>query len=378
MRRRRSSNVRHRIRDFVQAMEAIAPTALAQSWDNVGLLAGDAGAALRSVLLCIDLTPDVADEATALGVDCVMAYHPPIFKPIARLTAQAGGVEAAVYACLRHGVAIYSTHTALDAAGGGTNDVLAGLCGVKSTEPLEFVPRPGDAECKLAVFVPAEAADAVGEAMFTAGAGRIGAYTRCSFRTPGEGTFFGGAGTNPAVGRAERLERVEELRLETVVPVSRVAAVVLALRGVHPYEEPAFDIYPLTPPPARGIGRVGALPRRTTLGALARNLKRRLKASAVQTVGDSDTPVTRGIFVAGSAGSLVLKADPRPGDVIVTGEIRHHDALTIRRRGATAIALGHWTSEHPTLATLAARLSAALVGVRFEISRADCEVFEGV
>lgn len=375
MKRKPAPKTRHRVADFVQAMDALAPVTLAQGWDNVGLLAGDAGAALRSVLLCIDLTPDVADEAIALGVDCVMAYHPPIFKPIARLTAAPRHVEAAVYACVRHGIAIYSTHTALDAAEGGTNDVLAELCGVIETEPLEYVPKPGHGEYKVVVFVPSADADRVADAMFAAGAGRIGDYTSCSFRTPGEGTFFGEPGANPAVGRAGKLERVQELRLETVVPAGHLSAVLSAMRATHPYEEPAHDVYALHPPTMRGIGRVGMLPRAISLAALARSLKRKTQARALQIVGEPETVVSRGVFVAGAAGSLAMKADLSTGDVVVTGEIRHHDALTILRHGATAVALGHWTSERPTLGALAGRLSGRLIGVRFELSRADREVF---
>lgn len=361
--------------DICDTLESLAPLALAQEWDNVGLLAGDRAAPVRHVLLCIDLMPAVVEEAAAAKTDFLMAYHPPIFKPVARLTAPSAGPEEGVLRCIRAGIAVHTLHTALDAAEGGTNDVLAELCGVQDPQPLEWVDAPGRLPFKLAVFVPAAAADPVAEALFAAGAGRIGNYTRCSFRAPGEGSFYGGSDTSPAVGRKGRLERVEELRLETVVPAAALPAVVTALRAAHPYEEPAFDIYPLKPPPMRGIGRVGGLRRPQSLRALAAALARATGSKVVQTVGDPARTVERAIVVAGSAGSLPFRIPLTPADVIVTGEIRHHDALSILRRGATAIALGHWESERPALARLGERVATRHPDVRVTISRRDCAPF---
>ena len=142
------------VADFCRVMDEIAPPALAQEWDNVGLLAGDPSAEANRVLLCIDLTPGVADEAIKKKADVVMAYHPPIFKPMATLRADSAGTDGIVFRCIANGIAIYSTHTALDAADGGTNDVIAALCGIEQTEPLEFVPTPGRRESKIVVFVP--------------------------------------------------------------------------------------------------------------------------------------------------------------------------------------------------------------------------------
>lgn len=373
---RRRSAARSRrltVEGFRLAMERVAPVALAQDWDNVGLLAGDPNAELRRVLLCIDLTRAVVDEARRGRFDLVMAYHPPIFKPVSRVVADSLGTDSIVFSCVQSGVAIYSTHTALDAAAGGTNDVLAGLCGAVDVRPLEWSDSGGPSTCKFVVFVPRESAERVAEAIFAAGAGRIGEYTHCAFRATGQGSFLGGERANPAVGKKGRLEFVDETRLETVVPLSRLADVTLAMRAAHPYEEPAFDIYPVKNAPQPGIGRIGRLPDGTTLGALARRLKRATSAASPQTVGDSRQSVRRVIALAGSAGSLWMKAGAGDGDVIVTGEIRHHDALTIARHGASAIALGHWASERPVLAPLAGRLRSLLPGASFVVSRADTD-----
>lgn len=383
MSKRSARKSRPTVADFCSAMETIAPTALAQSWDNVGLLAGDATAPLRRVLLAIDLTRAVLEEAVRFRADLLLAYHPPIFKPISSLRAPGDGMDALVFDCIRDGIAIYSTHTALDAAEGGTNDVLASLCGVTRTEPLEYVDKPGASECKLVAFVPEEHADKVAVSMFAAGAGRIGDYDCCSFRAQGMGTFFGRESTNPAVGKKGRLESVPEIRLETIVPAGRLAEVIAAMRATHPYEEPAFDIYTLKPPPVRGFGRVGLLDKPTTLAALARKLRTATCAKTVQLVGEPRQRVERVIVVAGAAGSLLsvpravtsgqFRIPLSPSDAIITGEIRHHDALAIRRIGCSAVALGHWSSERPVLTPLAARLVELLPGLNVCVSRSDVD-----
>lgn len=361
------------IHDFCRAMDDIAPLRLAQDWDNVGLLVGDHNAPLRAAMLCIDLTPPVVDEAIANQVDCVMAYHPPIFKPIPRITVPARGTEAAVFRCLQSGVAVYSTHTAMDAAEGGTNDVIASHCGITQNEPLEYVDDTTRDACKLVVFVPAAEADALADVMFAAGAGHIGDYSKCSYRLAGEGTFFGGEGTAPTIGQAGRFERAAETRLETIVPTSKLPQVLQAMTAAHSYEEPAYDVYPLKPKPVRGIGRVGSLPQPLPLRKLAAQLKDDLPAPAAQIVGEPNRDVSRAIIVVGAAGGLPFRIPLNPSDVIITGEIRHHDALTIRRHGATAIALNHWASERPAMKQLQQVLTKRLPNVRVALSEADAD-----
>jgi len=363
---------------LVETMERIAPTRLAQEWDNVGLLAGDPRARLRRVLLCIDLAPAVVEEAISEKVDLVLAYHPPIFKPISRLRADAWGAESQVFQCIAHGISIYATHTALDAADGGTNDVIALLCGAEEVEPLVHGEALAQASVKLVVFVPPKNADRVAEAMFAAGSGRIGDYSHCSFRIPGKGTFLGSQTTNPARGKRGRRETVDELRLETIVPRPSLPAVVHALIKTHPYEEPAFDLYPLLERPVGGIGRIGRLRRAVPLATLAGKLKKAVHAPSVQRVGPEDRPIDRVVIVVGAAGRLPLAAPLTPNHAIITGEIRHHDALTIERIGCTAIALGHWSSERPVLDSLAVRLRQALPTVQMAVSQADREPFRPV
>jgi len=362
--------------DICAAMETIAPTALAQEWDNVGLLAGDLRAAVRRVMLTIDLTEPVLDEAFRKKIDLIVSYHPPIFKPISSLCTPGDGMESLVFRCIRQGVAIYSPHTALDAADGGTNDALAQLCGIYQTEPLEYVDAPKNDACKFVVFVPSHHLEKVADAIFEAGAGQIGDYSRCSFRTPGEGTFLGGKDTNPAVGQRGKMESVQEVRLESIVRTTDLPKVIHAMRGVHPYEEPAFDVYPLRAMPVRGIGRCGKLSQTTTLEKLARRLQFQIKAKGVQIVGRREQAVDFVVIVAGAAGSLPFRTPLSNRHVIITGEIRHHDALAIGRYGCSAIALGHWASERPVLKLLAQRLAELLPDLSLSVSLADRDPFD--
>jgi len=267
-------------------------------------------------------------------------------------------------------MAIYSPHTALDAADGGTNDALAQLCGVYQTEPLEYVDAPKTDECKFVVFVPRQHLEKVADAIFESGAGQIGDYSRCSFRTPGEGTFLGGKDTHPAVGQRGKMESVQEVRLESIVRTTDLPKVIHAMREVHPYEEPAFDIYPLKPEPVRGIGRCGKLSKTTTLEKLARRLRLQTKAKDVQMVGRREQLVDSVVIVAGAAGSLPFRIPLTNRHAIITGEIRHQDALRVGRYGCSEIALGHWASERPVLAPVGKKLSGRL-GVQTRISAAD-------
>lgn len=359
------------VRDVMAAFEELAPLRYAESWDNVGLLVGDPSAPVTRVLVTVDYTPEVAEEAREAGAEMVVAYHPPLFAPVKRVPHDAPWAEAA-----RRGVALYSMHTALDVARGGTNDVLAEACGVREEERRPLRPfAPKDAEHKLVTFVPGGDVEKVAAALFDAGAGRIGAYTRCSFRTAGTGTFFGEEGASPVVGEAGRLETVEEIRLETVVPVGALEAVVRALRASHPYEEPAFDLVRLAAPPEGvGQGRVGPVepcPRRD----LVARVKKELGLAHVLVAGPLDGEARRVAVAAGAAGEMIEDAIRAGADVFVTGEVRHHDALAAARRGLAVVATLHSNSERRAVRALAARVGARLSGIEVRASARDADPF---
>jgi putative NIF3 family GTP cyclohydrolase 1 type 2 len=398
-----------KVADIVSALEALAPPALAEEWDNVGLLIGDAQASTGRLLLCIDVTAPVLAEAKALGAGMVMAYHPVIFKPVAKLTASAAPVA---YAAARAGLAVYSMHTALDAAPEGTNDVLADVLGLTDCRPLE--PAVRKSQCKIVVFVRPEDMSTVADAAFGAGAGRIGHYDRCAFFGHGVGTFHSGMGTHPAVGLPGRQEATEEMRLEIVAPRSASAAVCQAVRAVHSYEEPAIDVYPLEDYPAGcGIGRVGRLARPAGAAAViarikkalglerlwvAQGIARRPSLAAASGGGSQGWPppttgnarsikhgdkqrrhatlITTAACCAGSCGSLAGAAARAGAQLYLTGEMRHHDALSAAAAGMTVVCVGHSNSERPALERLAARLSLLRPKLDVVLSKQDKDPLE--
>jgi dinuclear metal center YbgI/SA1388 family protein len=359
-----------KLSEFISAMEAIAPTRYAEPWDNVGLLVGDPGQEISKALLTIDYTADVAAEGREQSCDLVIAYHPPVFDAVKRITG-----SSLIYDAIRRGVAVYSPHTALDVADGGTNDMLADALGLEERQPLRLSEAKAT-QYKLVVFAPEDAADRVAEAVFCAGAGRIGNYTSCSFRTPGTGTFYGEAGANPAVGEARKLERVQEVRIETVLPIDRVGPCIRAMRNAHPYEEPAFDLVQLAgTPEGKGQGRIGDLPEGTTREALVERVKRELNLSQVLVAGTIAGVVRRAACCAGACGDLLKDAIAQKAQFYLTGEMRHHDALRAAECGMTVVCALHSNSERAVLRRVAERLANELPALATHVSQRDADPF---
>jgi dinuclear metal center YbgI/SA1388 family protein len=359
--------------DVIAALEEIAPTRYAEAWDNVGLLVGDPRQSVTRAMLCIDYTAAVATEAAREQCDFVVAYHPPIFDALKRIVA--GSV---VFDALRRGVAIYSPHTALDVADGGTNDLLADVLGItaESRQPLRLTETKAS-QYKLITFVPEKDVDRVASALFDAGAGRIGNYTQCSFRSPGTGTFFGEEGaTNPTVGQSGKLETAAEIRIETVMPIARLAEVLAALRTSHPYEEPAFDLVQLAAAPEKlGQGRQGKLASATPREQLFERIKRELGLNHLLIAGPTTGDVTTAACCAGSCGEFVDDALKANADLFLTGELKHHDALKAASAGTTVVCTLHTHSERAILKRLKTRLERAIAGLAVFLSRTDRDPF---
>jgi dinuclear metal center YbgI/SA1388 family protein len=364
--------------DFAAAMEILAPTHLAEKWDNVGLLSGHRSSLVKKVLLTIDITQPVHDEAIAKGVDLVLSYHPPIFKPVKHLRIDGDDAPALAVALASYGIWTYAPHTALDTVENGTNDILAARVGAKVTGSFSHYPAKGE-YLKLVCFIPEAHLEQVADAVFAVGAGHIGKkakYTRCSFRNPGTGTFQGDDTTNPAVGKAGVFEKVPEIRFETILPLDLAGDVIDALRRSHPYEEPAFDLLRMeTPPEQVGLGRYAELPKPEKLADFAKRCAKELNVEAVQIVGKPNRPIRTLALVAGSAGKLPLEQARKPYDCVLTGELKHHDMLAYAASNIACVCLGHSASERPILPELARRLKEQLPTIQPIISRADIDPF---
>jgi dinuclear metal center YbgI/SA1388 family protein len=361
-----------RLSEVVAVLDALASPAYAEAWDNVGLLAGDVEQTVSRALVAVDLTNEVFEEARAKKCDVIVSYHPPIFSPLKRVTS-----ESLIFQAISHRIAIYSPHTALDVAQGGTNDVLADAVGMHAARSALRAPETKDADYKLHAFVPEEACEKVSRALFDAGAGKIGKYSSCSFRSAGTGTFFGEAGANPKIGSAGKLEEVAELHLETVVPAKRVADVVRALRASHPYEEPAFDfirVASVAPASRVGLGRVGAVDA-IDKKSLLEKIKAALGVSHLLVAGSQAGTVKRVAVAAGACGDLFRDAIASGADLYLTGEMRHHDAIAAKAKMTVVCAL-HSNSERIAMKMLAAKLNEKCSGFEAIQSEADRDPFQ--
>ncbi|MFO0937482.1 MAG: Nif3-like dinuclear metal center hexameric protein [Gemmataceae bacterium] len=362
---------------LVRYLDAFAPPGTAAEWDNVGLLVGDPAATVRKVVTCLTLTDDVAREAIAQECQLIVTHHPLPFRGIKTLTASTAE-GAVLLPLIRAGIAVYSPHTAFDNCPGGIND---GLCErLELTRVASLRTKPKTGTIKLAVFVPEADLGKVSDAVFAAGAGRIGVndrYKECSFRSAGTGTFFGSDESNPQVGQKGRREEVAEYRLETVVPESKLSAVVAAMRAAHSYEEPAYDLYPMTVIPPWGEGRIGEWDEPLALRDVCARVQQRLNAGFLTVVGDPAKPIRKLALACGAAGEFLSDAIRAQADCFLTGELRFHDALKARSAGIAVIIPGHYATERPGIEDLAQRLTRAFPDCTVTASQVERDPLAG-
>jgi len=338
-------------RDVVAFLEDRFPSALAEEWDRTGLQVGPLAAPCRRVIVALDFDLGLVDELT--GVDLLVTHHPLLFQPAERIDLDTP-LGRKLRALLKADTACYAIHTPYDVAKGGQGEYLAGLLGIEGVRPL----RPRGELVKLVVFVPEDHVDRVAQAVFSAGAGKIGRYGHCSFRAPGIGTFLPEEGTHPFIGQVGAEERVKEVRLETVIPKEHVGKAVSAMLSAHPYEEVAYDIYPLLNKAGlHGLGRIGALPRPAPAHEVIESFATALGGVAsVQVYGDENAEVQQVAVCGGSGGSLWQDALRAGAQLYLTGEIGYHDGLEAGEAGLTVAALGHRETEAPFVGHVASLL----------------------
>jgi dinuclear metal center YbgI/SA1388 family protein len=352
-----------RVEHVAEAVERIAPPLMAEGWDNCGLQVGNPAAEVSRVLVALTPLPDVFEEAGEKGADFLLFHHPLVFQPIKTLNTASYPGDLLARA-IRNGLAVYAAHTSYDAAPAGVSVALAGALGLRG--PLRVVSPRGDLR-KLVVFVPDESVDGVVRALAEAGAGMIGDYTECTFRTRGTGTFRGGDETNPYLGERGQLENVEEVRIETVVPAHAAGRAAEAATAAHPYEEVALDVYPVEgTPEGCGYGRLGTLPEPVAAEVLREHVSGSLGFSA-RLVADPGKRIERVAVIGGSGGSFIPEVAASGADAYVTGDVDYHDAVLAESLGLSVIDAGHAATELPSLGPLAARL-AELVDVPVEVS----------
>ncbi|MHB8858340.1 MAG: Nif3-like dinuclear metal center hexameric protein [Thermoleophilia bacterium] len=344
------------VNEFLKIIERLAPAGLAEEWDNVGLQTGARGIEAKSVLVALNVTGEVLDEAAQAGCSIILAHHPLIFPAVDSVSedSEAGRL---ISRAIRDGIAVVAAHTNLDSAPGGLADILAELMDLRRVEPIQGA---SSGWSKLAVFVPPEDLDRVRAGLFAAGAGGIGDYRHCSWVTEGKGTFLPMEGAHPAVGKVGRDEVADELRLETVFPSGKHDEIVAALMNTHSYEEPAYDIYPLeTRRRDAGSGRVGELAAETTLESFAGSLAEVFGMRQASYSGDPGKLVRR-VAVAPGSGAGMMAAAAGKADVLVTGDYKYHHTLQAEELGLALIDIPHDISEHTALASWAPKLQQEL------------------
>ena len=345
-----------RIRTIIEVLEAWAPPALQEDYDNSGLQVGDPDGEVEAALLCLDCTEEVVEEAVRTGCGLIIAHHPVIFRPLRSLTGRTA-VERTLLAAVRNNVAIHAFHTNLDNVITGVNAEIGRRLGLTLSEVLDA--KPGQLR-KLTVFVPHDHGEAVRDALFGAGAGTVGAYDRCSFNLKGEGTFRAGAGADPFVGRVGEEHREPETRVEVVYPATAEARVVKALLGAHPYEEVAYDLVPLANRhPGIGSGAVGVLPEPLSEAAFLKLVKAAFSAPVVRHTALTGREIRKVAVCGGSGAFLIGKAVAAGADAYLTSDVKYHEFFQPEGRLLLAD-IGHFESERWTMAAIQRKLAEIL------------------
>lgn len=350
-------------RSVAAALEELStsiPWDQAADWDVSGLTLGDPSQPVRTAGVCHQVTGEVVAAVESRPVDLLITYHPLLFRPV-RTLRRVRGPEGLAFRLIRSGVALAVAHTAFDVCPGGAADALAASLGLQQT--CGFGPLETAAQVKVVTFVPARHTEEIAEALASAGAGRIGNYRGCSYRSEGTGAFLPQAGAAPVVGVAEEENRVPEVRLEMIAPAARQDAVVAALVQAHPYEEPAFDLYPVSAnlPMA---GRAGFLADPLPGSQLVDRVADVLEVAAVRCTGVGETPIKRVAVLPGSGGSFLASAAATGADVVVTGDVSHHQMAQADQLGIGVIDPGHAATESPgvqRLLGLVARVAPRIV-----------------
>lgn len=336
-----------KIKQLTDWLEAWAPSAYQESYDNSGLLVGEPSTEITGVLVSLDVTEAVIDDAIAQGANLIVSHHPIIFGGLKRLNGS-NYVERCVMKAIRHNIALYAIHTNLDNVRTGVNAALASKLGLVETSILS---EKGGWLRKLITYVPVSHTDQVLEALFAAGAGHVGAYDQCSFRSDGTGTFRGGEGTDPFVGIPGDRHEEPENRVEVILPFDRKGSVLSALKKSHPYEEVAWDMLTLENTSSEhGSGMIGELPEAMSTSDFLSHLKETVGGVVRHTAPVSDKVKT--IAICGGSGSFLTASAMAAGaDVFVTADFKYHQFFDAD--GKLVIAdIGHFESEQFTIGLL--------------------------
>lgn len=331
------------LQQIVSAMSKLASHKEALEWDNVGLQVGDYKNDIKKILVALDINEQVIDEAIEKNADLVLTHHPLIFNGIENIHSQTSKGRTIINA-IKNDIAIYSAHTNMDIAQGGLNDLLADKLNILNTEILS---KENETELfKLAVYTPTDSVEEVKEAIFKKGAGKIGNYSKTSFSIKGEGTFLPGEDTNPHLGKKGEVKKVNEIKVETVVPENKIDNVIKGLLKAHPYEEVAYDIYKLPyQSEFEGLGRIGELKKPIFLKDYCETIKSKLNIEKLKISGNLEEKIKKVAICSGAGADFISLANAKGADLYVTGDVKYHEAQLAEELDLNLVDAGHFETE---------------------------------
>lgn len=355
------------IQDVINHLQELAPLAYAEDFDNVGLLVGDKNEKLTGVLVTLDTLEAVVDEAIEHNCNLIVSFHPIIFKGLKKITGKTY-VERVVLKAIKHNIAIFAIHTALDNALQGVNSIICDQLGLKNKRIL--LPQKGTIK-KLTTYVPKSNAEALRTALFAAGGGQIGNYDSCSFNTEGTGTHRGNEDSNPAIGEKGSLHKEEEVQVSLTFQKHIESKLLDALFKHHPYEEVAFEVTTLDNyNQTIGMGMVGELDEALAEEAVLEHIKTTMKASCVRHSALLGKPVKK-VAVLGGSGSFAIGAAKQAGaDIFVTADLKYHDFFSAENQIVVAD-IGHYESEQYTKTFLVDYLSKKITNFAIILSKTN-------
>lgn len=329
------------LKEIIKKFEGIVPKQIEWEKDNSGLQLGDPDREVKKILICLELTREVIEEAKEQKTDLIFTHHPFFFRAIKKIDYQSpqGSI---IKELIKSDISVYSAHTNFDQYKEGISYALADKLGISDMQPLVI---EGEFLNKIVTFVPIEASDKVADSLALAGAGQLGNYSDCSFRSPGTGTFQGSDQSNPYIGTRGNKETVEEIRIEMIFPKWKEADIINALLEAHPYEEPAYDIIPLaTKTNEYGYGIIGNLANETPAKTFLAELKKILNIPVIRTAGDLNKSIKRIALIGGSGGNYVSTAIAKKADIFITADLSYHTFFSAEDKIIIADA-GHYETE---------------------------------
>lgn len=321
-------------------LEQWAPKSLAYDWDPIGLQVGSYNEPVKKVMVTLDVDQRVIEEAIEQGVNLIIAHHPLLFKPLQSINTDSSKGQI-IQTLIRHNITVYASHTNLDIAIGGVNDMLAEKLKLEETSVL--VPTKTIELYKIVVFVPNDYSAKVETAIGKAGGGHIGNYRDCNFKVRGEGSFRPLEGSEPFIGEKDTLARVQETRIETIVEEDKLQDVIQAMKQSHPYEEVAYDVYPTkNKGHSYGLGRIGTWTSKSTVSSVVQKVKEAFNLSHVRFVGNEHKQIKKIAIVGGSGEKFISAAKNKGADLYITGDITYHAAQEAEQIGLAIIDAGHY------------------------------------